>query len=114
MGDALTIRRMPGVAVVDITGRIVLGETSKALRNAVADLLTSDFRRIVLNLGAVTYVDSAGIGELVYSSTAVSDRGGKLKMANTPKRVKDLMRLAGIAPLFESYEDEQDALKSFS
>jgi anti-sigma B factor antagonist len=75
--------------------------------------LISNQRNILLNLGGVTYVDSAGIGELVYSSTTVTNQGGMLKLLNVTKRVKDLMRLTGITHLFEMYEDEGKAVHSF-
>jgi anti-sigma B factor antagonist len=110
----LIIRKVNDVSVVDVTGRIVLGETSKALRDTVTDLLVSNRRSILLNLGGVNYVDSAGIGELVFSSTTVANQGGILKLYNVTKRVKDLMRLTGITQLFEIYEDEDKAVASFS
>jgi anti-sigma B factor antagonist len=110
----LTIRKINDVSVVDVPGRIVLGGTSKALRDTIAGLLVSNQRSILLNLGEVTYVDSAGIGELVYSSTTVANQGGKLKLLNVTKRVKDLMRLTGITHMFEIYEDEGKAVASFS
>ena len=114
MSAELIIRKLNDVSVVDVTGRIVLGESSKALRDAVAGLLANGERNIILSLGGVNYIDSAGIGELVHSTTTVTKQGGKLKLLNVTKRVKDLMRLTGIAQLFETYEDERLALESFS
>ncbi len=113
MDSELTVRRVDGVCVLDVAGHIVLGNTSKALHDAIEELLTKDERSILLNLGAVTYVDSCGIGEFVRSSTMVADRGGKLKLFNVPKRVRDLMRLSGISQMFEIFEDEGEAIASF-
>ncbi len=110
----LTIRKLNDVSVVDIFGRIVLGQSSNALRDAVAGLLAGGERNIILNLGAVNYLDSAGLGELVRSATTVSSHGGKLKLLSATKRVKDLMRLTGIAQLFDAYDDERLALESFA
>ncbi len=113
MSSGITIRSVDGIRVVDVAGNIVMGNTSKALRDAVADLLKDDARKIILNLGNVRYIDSSGIGELVRVSTLSRDQGISLKLSAVPKRIKDLMRLSGIAAMFESFEDEAAAVASF-
>ncbi len=113
MDSELTIRRVNGVCVMDVAGHIVLGKTSKALHDKIEELLSNDEHRIIMNLAAVTYVDSCGMGEFVRSSTMVANRGGKLKLFNVPRRVNDLMRLSGITQIFEIFEDEGKAIASF-
>ncbi|HYK88956.1 MAG TPA: STAS domain-containing protein [Acidobacteriota bacterium] len=114
MSLELVIRHVDGVCVVDVIGHVVMGKTSQALQDMIADLLTKDERSVLLNLDGVTYVDSSGIGELVRSLVTIADRGGKLKLFNVPKRIKDLMRLSGITEKFEVFEDEAKAVASFS
>jgi anti-sigma B factor antagonist len=110
----IRIRNLHGVSVVDVIGQVVMGTTSQALRDTIAELLMNHERNILLNLGGVTYIDSSGIGEFVRSSNMVEEQGGKLKLLNVPKRIRDLMRLSRIVQLFEVYEDEGKAVASFT
>jgi anti-sigma B factor antagonist len=84
------------------------------LRDAVQRLLQTDQPRIIFNLGGVTYVDSSGIGELVSSLTTIKNQGGKLKLLNLPKKIKDLLMITKLLTVFEIYEDEIETLQSFA
>lgn len=101
------------VTVLDLIGKITIGEGSVQLRDAVSQLLEAGRNRIILNLGGVSYVDSSGIGELVSRYTTTKNTGGKLKLLNLPKKIKDLLMITKLLTVFEIYEDEQSALESF-
>lgn len=101
------------VTLLDLIGKVTIGEGSVQLRDAVSRLLDSGRNQIVLNLGGVTYVDSSGIGELVSRFTTTKNSGGKLKLLNLPKKIKDLLMITKLLTVFEIYEDEQTALESF-
>jgi anti-sigma B factor antagonist len=102
------------VSVVDVEGRITLGEGSSALREAIRDLVAKSQNKILLNLGDVSYIDSSGIGELVSGYTTVSNGGGQLKLLNLNKRVKDLLQITKLYTVFEVHEDEAAAIRSFA
>jgi anti-sigma B factor antagonist len=102
------------VSVIDVEGRITLGEGSSALREALRDLVTKKQMQILLNLGDVSYIDSSGIGELVSGYTTVSNSGGQLKLLNLNKRVKDLLQITKLYTVFEVHEDEAAAIRSFA
>lgn len=106
-------RTIGDVTLLDLIGKVTIGEGSVQLRDAVSRLLDSGRNRIVLNLGGVTYVDSSGIGELVSRFTTTKNTGGKLKLLNLPKKIKDLLMITKLLTVFEIYEDEQSALESF-
>jgi len=101
------------VTVVDLGGRIILGDGSALLRKTVRDLLEGQRNKIVLNLGDVDYIDSSGIGELVSAYTAVKNRGGDLKLLNLTKKVRDLIQLTKLYTVFDVYTDESSAVGSF-
>jgi anti-sigma B factor antagonist len=101
------------VTIVDLSGRIILGEGSALLRTTVRELLEDKQTKIVLNLGDVDYIDSAGIGELVSAYTAVKNRGGDLKLLNLTKKVRDLIQLTKLYTVFEVHTDESSAVGSF-
>jgi len=102
------------VTVVDVAGRITLGEGSSALREALRDLVGKDHKKILLNLGEVTYIDSSGIGELVSGFTTVTNAGGQLKLLGLNKRVKDLLQITKLYTVFDVHEDEAGAVRSFT
>jgi anti-sigma B factor antagonist len=102
------------VTILDIHGKITIGEGSAEVRNIVRELLQAGKKDILLNLGGVSYVDSSGIGELVSSFTTVSNQGGQLKLLNLTKKLKELLAITKLLTVFDSYEDEEDALTSFS
>ena len=108
-----TYREAAGVTVVDIGGRITLGEGSALLRKTIRELLEEQRTLILLNLADVDYIDSSGIGELVSGFTTVKNRGGDLKLLNLTKRVRDLLQLTKLYTVFDVYSDERAALGSF-
>lgn len=106
-------RQVGGVNVVDMSGRITLGEGSVVLREAVKDLLAKGHKKILLNLGDVTYIDSSGIGELVSAFTSVRNQGGELKLLNLTKKVHDLLQITKLYTVFDIKDDEAGAIQSF-
>ncbi|MGH9718626.1 MAG: STAS domain-containing protein [Bryobacteraceae bacterium] len=114
MSVKLTTRQVGDVTVVDVAGRITLGEGSTALRDAVRDLITKNQKKILLNLSDVTYIDSSGIGELVSGFTTVTNSGGLLKLLGLTKRVKDLLQITKLYTVFDVHEEEAHAIRSFS
>jgi anti-sigma B factor antagonist len=99
--------------VVDVSGRITLGEGCAQLRELIRDQLTRGNKRVLLNLADVTYIDSSGIGELVSAYTAVSNQGGQLKLLNLTKKVHDLLQITKLYTVFDIHEDEAKAIGSF-
>ena len=114
MSMKATNRQVDGVAVVDMSGRITLGEGSVVLRDTIRDLIGKGNKKILLNLGDVTYIDSSGIGELVSAFTAVRREGGELKLLNLTKKVHDLLQITKLYTVFDVKDDEATAVKSFS
>ena len=106
-------RNVGDVVVLDLQGRITIGEGSVQLRDAVGRLLAAGRQKIVLNLEGVTYVDSSGIGELVSRYTTTKNQGGQLKLLKLTKKIKDLLMITKLLTVFEIYEDEEAALSSF-
>ena len=113
MSVKLNTRQVGDVAVIDVAGRITLGEGSSALRDALRDLINKNQKKILLNLGEVNYIDSSGIGELVSGFTTVTNSGGQLKLLNLNKRVKDLLQITKLYTVFDVHEDEAGAIRSF-
>jgi len=110
----LTTRQVGDVTVVDAVGRITLGEGSSTLREKIKDIVNGGQKKILLNLGDVSYIDSSGIGELVSGFTTVTNHGGALKLLKLTKRVKDLLQITKLYTVFEVHEDEAGAVRSFS
>jgi len=106
-------RLVDSVTIVDLSGRITLGEGSSILRETVRDLISKGQKNILLNLGDVTYIDSSGIGELVSSFTSVSNQGGKLKLLNLQRKVHDLLQITKLYTVFEVHTDEASAVRSY-
>ena len=113
MSMKATNRQVEGVTVVDMSGRITLGEGSVVLRDTIRDLIGKGQKKILLNLGDVTYIDSSGIGELVSGFTTVTNSGGALKLLNLNKRMKDLLQITKLYTVFDVHEDEASAIRSF-
>jgi anti-sigma B factor antagonist len=107
-------RSSEGVAIVDLSGRITLGEGSVVLRELVRDLLSKGEKNILLNLADVTYIDSSGIGELVSAYTAVKNQGGELKLLKLTKKVHDLLQITKLYTVFDVKDDESAALAAFA
>jgi anti-sigma B factor antagonist len=101
------------VSVVDVAGRITLGEGSSALRDTLKEMVGGGHKKILLNLGEVSYIDSSGIGELVSGFTSVTNSGGQLKLLNLNKRVKDLLQITKLYTVFDVHDDEASAVRSF-
>ena len=108
------VRDVDGVTVVDLSGRITLGEGSGKLRDTVREVLGTGQKKIVLNLGDVGYIDSSGLGELVSSYTTASNQGAKVKLANLQQKVNDLLQITKLYTVFEIFDDEAGAILSFS
>lgn len=106
-------RTSNGVTILDIHGKITIGEGSAEIRNKVRDLLQSGRKQILLNLGDVSYVDSSGIGELVSSYTTVTNQGGDLKLLNLTRKLRELLAITKLLTVFDSFEDEKEAIESF-
>jgi len=109
----LNTRQVGDVSVVDVAGRITLGEGSSALRDTMREMVGKNQKKILLNLGDVSYIDSSGIGELVSGFTTVTNNGGQLKLLNLNKRVKDLLQITKLYTVFDVHEDEAAAIRSF-
>ena len=108
-----TCREVGAVTIIDLSGKISLGEGSALLRRTIRELLENGQTRILLNLGDVNYIDSSGIGELVSGFTAVRNRNGELKLLNLSKKVNDLLQLTKLFTVFDVYTDEGTAVRSY-
>lgn len=113
MSVRLTTRNVGDVTVIDVSGRITLGEAASAFRERIRDVASSGSKKIVLNLSDVSYIDSSGIGELVSGFTTVSNGGGQLKLVGLSKRVKDVLQITKLYTVFDVYNDEAEAIRSF-
>jgi anti-sigma B factor antagonist len=109
----MTLREEGTVTIIDLSGRISLGEGSALLRKTIRDLLEGGQTKILLNLGDVNYIDSSGIGELVSGFTAVRNRSGELKLLNLTKKVHDLLQITKLFTVFDVYNDEHTAVRSY-
>jgi anti-sigma B factor antagonist len=109
----ITTREVSHVTIVDIHGRITLGDETGKLRNTVRELIAADKKKIVLNLEKVDYIDSSGVGELVSSYTAVKNAGGELKHLALSKKVQDVLYVTKLYTVFDIKDDEFSAVKSF-
>lgn len=114
MATTLTYRQVGDVTVVDVTGKIILGEGSMMLRDGIRELIRRGEKKIILNFCEVTYIDNSGLGELVSGFTSVSNAGGTLKLLNLTKRVQDLLQITKLYTIFEVFDDEETALISFN
>jgi anti-sigma B factor antagonist len=106
-------RQVDGITIVDLSGRITLGEGSVVLRDTIKDLLGKGQKKILLNLGDVSYIDSSGIGELVSAFTSVRNQGGELKLLNLTKKVHDLLQITKLYTVFDVKDDEATAITAF-
>ncbi len=112
---ALTIasREVDGVAVLDLSGRITLGEGSVQLRDAIRELISKGRKNILLNMGEVNYIDSSGLGELVSAYTTARNQGAGVKLLSLTKKVHDLLQLTKLYTVFDIYDDEASGIASF-
>ena len=107
-------RAVGDVMVLDLKGRVTLGEGDELLKDKVNSLINQGRRKLVLNLADVPYIDSAGLGEIVRTYTTVSRQGGSLKLLNLTKRITDLLSITKLLTVFETFESEDEAVKSFA
>jgi len=114
MSIEFSTRQADDITIVDLKGRITLGEGSVTLRDAVHDLLSKGKKRILLNLGDVNYIDSSGIGELVSAYTTAKKQGGELRLLNLTKKIHDLLQITKLYTVFDVKDDEALAVESFS
>ncbi|MEE9235450.1 MAG: STAS domain-containing protein [Candidatus Acidoferrales bacterium] len=114
MSVKINRREVGEVTVVDLNGRLTLGDASAQLRDTLRELLEKGQKKIVLNLGQVGYIDSSGLGELVSGFTTVKNQGGQLKLANLTQKVNDLLTITKLYTVFEIHNDEKAAVQSFS
>jgi len=114
MSMKVTTRQVDGITILDLSGRITLGEGSVTLRDSVHDLLGKGAKHILLNLGNITYIDSSGIGELVSAFTSVKNAGGELKLLNLTKKVHDLLQITKLYTVFDIKDDEATAVAAFA
>ncbi|MDQ3062088.1 MAG: STAS domain-containing protein [Acidobacteriota bacterium] len=109
----ITERQAGDITILDMDGKVTIGEGSVALRSTIRRLLGEGKKKILLNLGRVGYVDSSGIGELVSSYTAVNKEEGSLKLLNLTQKIQDLLAITKLLTVFDVYDSEADALSSF-
>ncbi len=102
------------VTVLDLKGRMTMGEGDELLKDKVNSLILQGRKKLVLNLADVPYVDSAGLGEIVRTYTTVTKQGGSLKLANLTTRITDLLSITKLLTVFDTYDSEADAVRSFS
>ena len=114
MSMKVVIRQVDGITILDLSGRITLGEGSVTLRDSVRDALAKGSKNILLNLGDVSYIDSSGIGEMVSAFTSVKNAGGELKLLNLTKKVHDLLQITKLYTVFDVKDDEASAVASFA
>lgn len=110
----ITERQAGDVTILDMDGKVTIGEGSVALRSTIRRLLGEGKSKILLNLAGVGYVDSSGIGEFVSSFTAVNKEGGTLKLLNLTQKIQDLLAITKLLTVFDVFENEGDALASFN
>ena len=109
----ISTRTVEAVAVVELEGKLMLGEDTEQFRTRIRELLDSGAKKILLNMGNVTYLDSSGVGELVRAYASASSQGGQLKLLNLTKRLHDLLSVTKLLTVFETYENEMRAMESF-
>ena len=107
-------RQNGDVTILDLSGRITIGSGEEALRNATQEILNNGAKKVVINMGGVTMIDSSGIGELVSAYTTATNRGAKLKLANIPAKVSDVLTITQLITVFDVFDTEDEAVASFA
>lgn len=113
MSLKLNSREVNDIVIVDLSGQLTMGEACAAIRDEIHDEVGHGYKKVLLNLANVTYIDSAGLGELTAAYTTLNNRDGKLKLLNLTKRVHDLMQITKLYTVFDVYDDERKAVASF-
>ena len=106
-------RLVADITVLDLKGKMTLGEGDELLKDKINSLIQQDKKKLLLNLAGVPYIDSAGLGEIVRTYTTVSRQGGKLKLLNLTKRIEDLLSITKLLTVFDTYDSEAEAVKSY-
>lgn len=106
-------RNRDGVTILDLGGKITIGKGDVALREAVHQTLDGGASKVLINLNDVTTIDSSGVGELVSAFTTATNRGGKLKLMNLPSKVNDILQITQLITVFEVFDSEDEAVRSF-
>jgi len=114
MSLKISIRETEHAAILDLSGRVTLGEGLGDLRDSIREALSGEHKNILLNLANVSYIDSSGLGQLIGSYATITDRGGQMKLLNLQKKVVDLLQITKLLTVFETYTDETTALASFT
>lgn len=107
-------RRAGDVMILDLNGKMTLGGGDELLKDKINSLVSQGHKKLVLNLALVPYIDSAGLGEIVRTYTTVSRQGGSLKLLGLTKRIADLLSITKLLTVFETYDNEADAVRSFT
>lgn len=107
-------RQVGDVMILDLAGKLTIGEGDELLKDKINSVIHQGHRKLVLNLADVPYVDSAGLGQMVSTLHTVNRQGGKLKLLNLTKRIEDLLSITKLLTVFDAFENEQEALDSFS
>jgi anti-sigma B factor antagonist len=107
------LRVVNDIIVIDLSGRITLGEGSVSLRNEIQEVLTKGNKHILLNLGDISYIDSSGLGELISAHTSAKNRGREVKLLNLTRKVRDLMEIVKLSTVFDIFDEEASAIASF-
>ncbi|MEK9181093.1 MAG: STAS domain-containing protein [Patescibacteria group bacterium] len=113
MGAEITYREIGDVTIIDVSGRITLGEGSSSFREVIHDLVKRGQKLFLLNLAEVSFIDGSGIAELVSAFTTVANHGGQLKLLSPTARVRDLLQITKLYTVFEVFDDEAEAVRSF-
>jgi len=114
MSMKVAIRQVDGITILDLSGRITLGEGSITLRDSVRDVLAKGSKKILLNLAQISYIDSSGVGELVSAFTSVKNAGGELKLLNLTQKVHDLLQITKLYTVFDIWDNEASAITAFN
>jgi anti-sigma B factor antagonist len=109
----VNVRQRDGVTILDLKGKITIGVGDVALRNAVQDAINNGATKVVINLRDVSTIDSSGVGELVSAYTTATNRGAKLRLANLPSKVTDILQITQLITVFDVYDSEDEAVHSF-
>ena len=113
MSVIVRTRKLDDVVILDLNGRLTIGEGTQTIRETIRALMQSDYRKFLINLGGVDYIDSSGLGELVRCFTTVrKETGGQMKLLNLTRRVHDLLQITKLLTVFEAFDNETEAVKS--
>lgn len=110
---AITDRQVDDIAILDLAGKITIGENNRHLHDSLKRLVAEGNRRVILNLAKVTFIDSTGLGEIVAGYSTLKTNGGSLKLINLPERVTDLMTITKLYTVFDIYGSEAEGIKGF-